>query len=148
MIIEELFKKPLLTHVLVSGSRGFSVVVFFLQRKTWYQIQLETQRQATQYDCLPRLLGDGDYNKVKKCAVRRIIFCTGLTRGAKAGQKIYCTGTTSPTNQIRKDPDPSHMFSKSPHLPQFQQSTKAAPLCAEILEQSLGARQRVGIGLS
>jgi hypothetical protein len=26
-------------------------------------------------------------NKVKKCAVRKIIFCTGLTRAAKAGQK-------------------------------------------------------------
>jgi hypothetical protein len=26
-------------------------------------------------------------NKVKKCAVRKIMFCTGLTRADKAGQK-------------------------------------------------------------
>jgi hypothetical protein len=47
----------------------------------------ETQRQATQHDCLPRLLGNGNYNKVKKCAMKKIIFCTRLTRTAKAGQK-------------------------------------------------------------
>jgi hypothetical protein len=41
------------------------------------------QRQATQHDCLPRLLG-AEAKKAKKCAVRKIIFCTGLTR---AGQK-------------------------------------------------------------
>jgi hypothetical protein len=43
----------------------------------------ETQRQATQHDCLPRLLG-AEAKKAKKCSVRKIIFCTGLTR---AGQK-------------------------------------------------------------
>jgi hypothetical protein len=43
-------------------------------------VWVETQRQATQHDWLPR-------EKVKKCAVRKIIFCTGLTRAAKAGQK-------------------------------------------------------------
>ncbi len=65
-------------------------------------------------------------NKVKKCAVRKIIFCTWPTKAAKAGPKIYCTGTTSPTagpkiyctgttsptNQPRKGP--FHMYSKSP----------------------------------
>jgi hypothetical protein len=40
--------------------------------------------------------------------------------------KIYCTGTTSPKKQPRKDP--FHMYSKSPHLPQFQQSASATRL--------------------
>ncbi len=86
-----------------------------------------TQRQATQHDCLPRCLAMGT-NKVKKCAVWKIIFCTWLTRATKAGKKIYCTGTTSPTNQPRKDT--FHMCSKSPHLPQFQSSSQqlATPL--------------------
>jgi hypothetical protein len=47
----------------------------------------ETPRQATQLDCLPRMLQGIRTNRVKKCAVRKIIFCTGLTRAAKAGQK-------------------------------------------------------------
>ncbi len=41
------------------------------------QYQPETQRQATQHDCMPRLLGDGT-NEMKRYAVRKIIFCTGL----------------------------------------------------------------------
>ncbi len=40
--------------------------------------------------------------------------------------KISCTVTTSPTNQPRKDL--FHMYSLSPHLPQFQQSAGATPL--------------------
>jgi hypothetical protein len=34
--------------------------------------------------------------------------------------KVSCTGTTSPTNQPRKDP--FHLYALSPHSPQFQQS--------------------------
>jgi hypothetical protein len=46
------------------------------------------KRQATQHACLPRLLSDGaGTNKVKKCAVKKILFCTGLTGAAKAGQQ-------------------------------------------------------------
>ncbi len=41
-------------------------------------------------------------NKVKKCAVRKIIFCSGLTRAAKAGQKsIVPARQTQRTNQGR-----------------------------------------------
>ncbi len=65
-------------------------------------------------------------NKVKKCAVRKIIFCIGLTRTAKAGQKIYRTGTTSPANQPRKNH--FYLYSKSPHLYLFRQSAVATPL--------------------
>ncbi len=46
----------------------------------------ETRIQATQHDCLARLLGVGA-NKLKKCAVRKIIFCTKPTRATKARQE-------------------------------------------------------------
>ncbi len=62
-------------------------------------------------------------NKVKKCALRNIIFCT---RAARAGQKSIVPGLTSPiTNQGRI---PFHMYFLSPHLPQFQQSAGATHL--------------------
>ncbi len=85
----------------------------------------ETQGQATQHDCLPRLLGNGE--KVKKCTVWKIKYCTGLTSAAKAGQNsIVPAWGAQRTNQPRKDP--FHMYSKSPLLPQFQQSAGATPL--------------------
>ncbi len=40
--------------------------------------------------------------------------------------KVPCTDTTSPTNHPRKDP--FHMYSLSPHSPQFQQSAGSIPL--------------------
>jgi hypothetical protein len=43
---------------------------------------------------------------VKKSTARKIIFCTGLTRAAKARQKSY---VSSPTNQPRKDPSHSNV---------------------------------------
>jgi hypothetical protein len=78
-----------------------------------------TKRQATQHDCLPSLLGDGD-KEIEKVYGEEKIFCTGPTRTAKSEQKISCTGTASPTNQPRKDR--FHLYSLSPHSPQFQQS--------------------------
>jgi hypothetical protein len=39
--------------------------------------------------------------------------------------KVSCTGTTSPTNQPRKDL--FHLYSLSPHSPQFQHSAGATP---------------------
>ncbi len=40
--------------------------------------------------------------KVKKCAARKMIFCTGLTRAAKAGQKsIVPVRQAQRTNQGR-----------------------------------------------
>jgi hypothetical protein len=53
-----------------------------------FLLRPETQRQATQHACLPRLLGEGT-NKVNKCAVRKIIFCTGMTRAAKPVKKKF-----------------------------------------------------------
>jgi hypothetical protein len=60
-------------------------------------------------------------NKVKKCPVRKIVFCTGLTRAAIARQKSIVPAR-EPLNQPKKDH--FHMYSNSPNLPQFQpQST-------------------------
>ncbi len=50
----------------------------------------------------------------------KILFCS------QGRTKISCIGTRSPTNQPRKDP--FHLYSLSPHSPQFQQSTGAATL--------------------
>ncbi len=84
------------------------------------------KRQATQHDCQSILLGAGGTKEVGKCTMRKPIFCTGPTRAAKAGQKISCTGTASPVNQPRGDS--FHLYSLSPHLPQFQRSIGATPL--------------------
>jgi hypothetical protein len=50
--------------------------------------------------------------------------CPGLEKPRH--DKISCTGTTSPTNQPRKDP--FHLYSINPHSPQFQQAEGATPL--------------------
>jgi hypothetical protein len=51
--------------------------------------RVETKRQATH---TARLHAPGCLamrtNKVKKCAMRKIIFCTGLTKAAKVGQNL------------------------------------------------------------
>jgi hypothetical protein len=63
-------------------------------------------------------------NKVEKCAVRKILFCAGLNRAAKAGEKSILQG------QLAQGTNPGSltMYSMSPHLPQFQQSAGATPL--------------------
>jgi hypothetical protein len=61
----------------------------------------------------------------KKCVVKKILFCTGLTSAAKAGQKNYCIDNTSPMNHKE---GPFHMYSKSLDFPQFQQLAGATPL--------------------
>ncbi len=46
---------------------------------------------------------------------------------SQGGIKVFCTGTTSPTNQPRKDP--FHLYSLSPHYsPKFHQSAGAIHL--------------------
>jgi hypothetical protein len=49
-------------------------------------VEAETQRQATQHDCFFQSCWAMGISKVKKCAARNIIFCTGLTGAAKMGQ--------------------------------------------------------------
>ncbi len=48
--------------------------------------ETHTKRQATQHGCLPSMLSDGA-KELKQCTVRKIIFCTGPTRAAKAEEK-------------------------------------------------------------
>ncbi len=57
-------------------------------------------------------------HKVKEVRIK--MFCTGLTRAAEAGKKIYFTGTMSQIHQPSKDPFLLYFISL--HLPQFQQS--------------------------
>ncbi len=90
----------------------------------------ETQRQATQHACLPSLVGDGNrdtgWELIKWNSVGDVMNI--LYRADKSSQgmtKIYCTGTTSPKNNQRKDP--LHLYSLSPHASQFQQSAGATP---------------------
>ncbi len=71
--------------------------------------QLEKNRQDTHSETggpvrlLPNLLGDGDKG-IEKVYREEKIFCTGRP-GSSQGitKKISGTGTTSPTNQPRKD---------------------------------------------
>jgi hypothetical protein len=77
------------------------------------------QRQAALPDCPPRLLADGDtYMYIE------IVYRAHQNRQGRI--KVSCTGTTNPTNKPRKDP--FHLYSLSPHSPQFQQSARAIPL--------------------
>ncbi len=73
------------------------------------------QRQAALHDCLCRLLGDG-YTWIEIVYIQEKIFCTGLTRATKAGQKSLVPRWTLRTNQGRT---PLHLYSVSPHMPQF-----------------------------
>jgi hypothetical protein len=85
----------------------------------------DTKRQATQHGCLPSLLGGADIG-IEIVHGEEINICTGPTRAAKAEQKSPVTGTTSQTDQPRKDP--FHLSSLSPNSPRFQQSAVVTPL--------------------
>ncbi len=83
----------------------------FLRVSFWVWSKPDTQRQATQHDYLPRCLAMGA-NKVKKCAVWKIIFYTGLTTAAKAGRKsIAPAWWAQRTNQGRAP------FIRAPRVP-------------------------------
>ncbi len=64
---------------------------------------------------------------MKKCSVRKIIFCTGLTSAAKSGQNALVPAWGAQrTNQGRT---PFICSQESPpRLPQFQQSAGASPV--------------------
>jgi hypothetical protein len=55
-------------------------------------------------------------------------FCTGLTGGwgSQVRTKTSCISMKSSTDQPRKNP--FHLYSLSPHSPQFHQSAGATPL--------------------
>jgi hypothetical protein len=84
--------------------------------------QTNTKRQATQHGILPSLLGDRDKGIVIVYGEETNIlyWADKISQGRT---KFLCTCTASPTNQPRKDS--FHLYSLSPHSPQFQQSAGA-----------------------
>ncbi len=81
----------------------------------------ETQRQATQHGLgCPGCLATGTN---KKCAMRKIIFCNGLTRAAKARQKSTCIVPARRVQRTKQGwiplisilwvPNPIHPFQQS-----------------------------------
>ncbi len=86
----------------------------------WLGPETHFKRQVSQHDCLPSLLGDGG-----KCVEgENILYWADKSSQGSSG--IFCTDTTGPTNQTKKDP--FHLYSLSSHLNQFQQSGRATPL--------------------
>jgi hypothetical protein len=64
--------------------------------------QRQRDRQPSTPDCPQVACWPMGTNKVKKCTARKIIFCTGLTRAAQAGQKsIVPERRVQRTNQGR-----------------------------------------------
>ncbi len=68
------------------------------------------------------LLGEGHKWDEIVSGEEKIFFMRRLEPGQDI---ISCTGKTSPPNQPKKDS--FHMYSWSPHLPRFQQSSGATP---------------------
>ncbi len=84
---------------------------------------LIAKRQATPNSCLPSLLGDGD-KWIEIAYGEEKLYCTVPTRAAKVGHKsLVLARQVHRTNQGK-----IHLYSLSPHLPQFQQSAGATPL--------------------
>jgi len=105
----------------LSGSYSPCVsLLTFTLCSLWYCIswpETHIKRQMTRQDCLPQLAGRWEQMNLKKCTVRRKIFCT-LTRAAKAGQKpLLPIRRAQRTNQGRT---PFTYTPWVPHLPQFQ----------------------------
>ncbi len=80
------------------------------------------KREATQHGWLPSLLGDGNKGIVKLYGEEKNILCCARW-SSQFRAKISSTGTTSPMKpKIHYQPrkDPFHLYSLSPHSPQFQ----------------------------
>jgi hypothetical protein len=106
-----------------------------------WQAEIHTRRQATQHCCLPSLLGGGDkgFERVEK------IFYTGPTRAAKTEQKslVPARPHDKPNQPTKEGPrDLFHLYSLSPHSPQFQQS----PLSSLSGDKSMLAFHRANLG--
>ncbi len=88
------------------------------------------KRQATQHDCLPCWLGDGDkWSEIVSCEEKSVVLGR-LVQSQCGGTNISCT--YKPNTATNDGLLSCTVFSLSPHLPLFQQSAENTPL------QSLG----------
>jgi hypothetical protein len=87
------------------------------------------KKQATQHDCLPCWLGDGDKAIETVYGEEKNILYRADYRAAKAEQKpLVPAGQAQRTNPKKPRKNPFHLYSLSPHSPQFQQSAGATTL--------------------
>jgi hypothetical protein len=88
------------------------------------QPEIHIKRQVTQHDCLlPSLLSDGDkWPKKVYGDEKHILYWADYSNQGRT--KISFTGTTSQSNQQRKD----HLYSLRSHSAQFQQNQQGPPL--------------------
>ncbi len=80
------------------------------------------KRQVTQHDCLPSFLNNG-YKRIETVCGEEKNIMYWADWSSQGRTKLTCTGTTSPMNQPWKEP--FHLYSLSPHFPQFRQSARA-----------------------
>ncbi len=116
-------------------------------KKLWHRLrnkpETHTKSPATQHGCLSSFLGDRFKGSKKVSGENKKYFVLGQieqpklkknllyrhdkpNKPAEAEEKYLVSGTTSPTNQPREDL--FHLYSLSPHSPQFQQSAGATHL--------------------
>jgi hypothetical protein len=77
-------------------------------------------------------------NEVKECAVRKKNILYWANKSSQGRTKISWTGTTSPTNQSRKDP-----FNMSLNMPQFQESCWGHPSLVSLVSSSKICRRLI-----
>ncbi len=104
-------------------------VVYFL--KSW--TETHTKRQAPQHGCLPSLLGNGDKGIEKVYSEEKNFVIKRLDQPRQNKNLLY--RHDKPKNQPRKNP--SHMYSLSPHQPQFQQSAGATLSVSLVMDHKI-----------
>jgi hypothetical protein len=82
-------------------------------------------RQAIQHGCLPSLLGDGD-KEIEIGTVWKKYFVLGQLGLQPRQNKNVLYWYDKPKNLTKEGP--FHLYSLSPHSPQFQQAAGATPL--------------------
>ncbi len=83
------------------------------------------RRPFTTACSLSKLLGDRDAKiEIVYCTMKKKLFCTGLTRAAKADISLLYRQNV-PNEPLKESP--FYLYSSSPHSPQFKQSVRATP---------------------
>jgi hypothetical protein len=107
-----------------------------------HQRHLLRDRRPSKAAC--PVCGAIETRKLKKCSVRKTIFCTGPTRAAKARKKIFCIGRRSLRNQPRKNPLHLHSLSPQFHLSfNSQQGPPLSSLSGPLFQNLNNFRQQV-----